>query len=53
MLEAMIASDFETMKPALEQTTQVALAMGGPISLPVWVEMVQQDVSETDSVPDP
>src|SRR4051812_1530446 len=43
MLEAMIASDFETMKPALEQLARTALAMGGPIALPVWIDTVQQE----------
>ena len=43
MLEAMIASDFETMKPALEQMSRTALVMGGPIGLPVWIDAVQQE----------
>jgi hypothetical protein len=43
LLEAMIASDYEAMKPALEQMTQTGLAMGGPIGLPIWMEAVQQD----------
>jgi hypothetical protein len=43
MLEAMIASDFETMKPSLEQMSRTALGMGGPIGLPVWLEAVQQE----------
>ncbi len=43
MLESMIASDFEAMKPELQQLTCTGLAMGGPIALPVWVEMVQQE----------
>jgi hypothetical protein len=43
MLEAMIASDYETMKPAMEQMTRTALLMGAPIGLPVWMEAVQQE----------
>src|SRR3954464_7173311 len=43
MLEAMIASDFETMKPVIEQMSRTALIMGGPIGLPVWIEAVQQE----------
>lgn len=43
MLEAMIASDFETMKPAIEQLSRTALVMGGPIGLPVWIDAVQQE----------
>lgn len=43
MLEAMIASDFEAMKPALEGLTYTGLAMGGPIGLPIWIDSVQQD----------
>src|SRR4051794_16021923 len=43
MLEAMIASDFETMKPAIEQMSRTALMMGGPIGLPVWIDAVQQE----------
>lgn len=43
LLEAMIASDFETMKPTIEQMSRTALAMGGPIGLPVWIDAVQQE----------
>jgi hypothetical protein len=43
MLEAMISSDFDTMKPILEQMSQTALVMGGPIGLPVWIDAVQQE----------
>jgi hypothetical protein len=43
MLETMIASDFETMKPAIEQMSRTALMMGGPIGLPVWIDAVQQE----------
>jgi hypothetical protein len=43
MLEAMIASDFDTMKPVLEGMSQTALVMGGPIGLPVWIDAVQQE----------
>jgi hypothetical protein len=43
MLEAMISSDFDAMKPALEQMSRTALMMGGPIGLPVWIDAVQQE----------
>ena len=43
MLEAMIVSDFEAMKPHFEQLVSVGVAMGGPIGLAVWIEMVEQD----------
>ena len=43
MLEAMISSDFDTMKPVLETMSQTALVMGGPIGLPVWIDAVQQE----------
>lgn len=43
MLESMIASDFEVIKPALERLTRTALLMGGPIGLSVWIECVQQE----------
>src|SRR4051794_7570307 len=43
MLEAMIASDFDAMKPAIEQMSRTALMMGGPIGLPVWIDAVQQE----------
>jgi hypothetical protein len=43
MLESMIASDFETMKPAIEQMSRTALIMGGPLGLPVWIDAVQQE----------
>lgn len=43
MLESMIASDFETMKPAIEQQCRTGLLMSGPIVLPVWIDAVQQE----------
>jgi hypothetical protein len=43
MLEAMIASDYDAMKPALEQISETAIAMGGPLGVPMWMESVQQD----------
>jgi hypothetical protein len=43
MLEAMIASDYDAMKPSLEQISETALAMGGPLGVPMWMESVQQD----------
>jgi hypothetical protein len=43
MLEALIASDFQKMKPVLEQFVSAGMAMGGPICLPVWTELVDHD----------
>ncbi len=43
MLEAMIESDFETVKPALVQLAHIELLMGGPVGLPIWVDAVQQE----------
>jgi hypothetical protein len=43
LLEAMIASDYDAMKPSLEQISETALAMGGPLGVPMWMESVQQD----------
>lgn len=43
MLEAMIVSDFEQMKPALVGQVGTGMVMGGPISLPAVIEGVQQD----------
>ena len=43
MLEQMIASDFDAMKPALEDMSRTAVLMGGPIGLPVWIDAVQQE----------
>jgi hypothetical protein len=43
MLEAMIASDFDSIKPMLEQIVKVGQLMGGPVGLPVWIDAVQQE----------
>jgi len=43
MLESMLASDFDVMKPEMEQVTAIASSMGGPVGLPVWIDAVQQD----------
>jgi hypothetical protein len=43
MLESMIASDFDTMKPMLEQFVKVGQLMGAPVGLPVWIDAVQQE----------
>lgn len=42
-LESLIASDFQAMKPHVDQIAQTGLALGGPIGLPVWAEFVDQD----------
>jgi hypothetical protein len=43
LLESMIVSDFEAMKPALESIVAAGVTMGGPVGLPVIIEAVQQD----------
>ena len=43
LLEAMIASDFDAMKPALVGQVGTGMLMGGPAGMPVWIEAVQQD----------
>jgi hypothetical protein len=42
LLESMIVSNFEAMEPSLQQIVSCGLAMGGPIGLPGWIEVVQQ-----------
>jgi len=43
LLESMIVSDFDAMEPFLDQFVRNGLALGGPIVLPTWMEMIQQD----------
>jgi len=43
LLESMIASDFDAMEPHLKRLVSYGMAMGGPIGLPGWIEVVQQD----------
>ncbi|HJQ81931.1 MAG TPA: hypothetical protein VJ828_18340, partial [Lacipirellulaceae bacterium] len=43
MLEGLIGSDFQKMKPFLEQVVSCGMAMGGPICLPVWTDLVDHD----------
>jgi hypothetical protein len=43
MLEALIASDFHTVQPFLEQSVACGMAMGGPLGLPVWIDLIDQD----------
>jgi hypothetical protein len=43
LLESMILSDFDAMGPHLKRLVSCGLAMGGPIGLPAWIEVVQQD----------
>jgi hypothetical protein len=43
MLEEMISSDFTRKKPLLAHMVACGLALGGPISLPVWIEVVDLD----------
>jgi hypothetical protein len=43
MLEEMIVSDFDAIKPILVSQVSAGLAMGGPLSLPAYIEAVEQD----------
>jgi hypothetical protein len=43
MLEEMIASDFSTARPIMEQLVAAGLALGGPIGLSAWIETVELD----------
>jgi hypothetical protein len=43
LLEGMIVSDFDAMKPALVGMVGTGISMGGPIGMPVLIEAVQQD----------
>lgn len=40
MLESMIQSDYSKKKPILEQMVAVGTALGGPLALDMWTEMV-------------
>lgn len=43
LLESMIVSDFEMMKPALVGLVGTGLSMGGPTGMPIVIEAVQQN----------
>lgn len=43
LLESLIVSDFAVMEPYLEQLARCGLSIGGPLSAPLWIEMVEQD----------
>ncbi len=43
LLEAMILSDFDAIEPYLQPLVGSGLTMGGPVGLPMWNEVVQQD----------
>jgi hypothetical protein len=43
LLESMITSDYDAMEPHLKRLVSCGLGMGGPIGLPAWIEVVQQD----------
>ncbi|MCC7474454.1 MAG: hypothetical protein IT425_03595 [Pirellulales bacterium] len=43
LLEGMIASDFEQLRPTLEHDVGLGLSMGGPWFLPMVIEAAQQD----------
>jgi hypothetical protein len=42
MLEAMIVSNFDALEPQLKQALHIGLAAGGPVSLPVWLDLFEQ-----------
>ncbi|MCI0332043.1 MAG: hypothetical protein L0228_02305 [Planctomycetes bacterium] len=42
LLESMITSDFVTMEPALKEIVSSGMAMNGPLCLPGWIEIIQQ-----------
>jgi hypothetical protein len=42
MLESMIVSNFDAMEPELTQVINRSLAAGGPASLPVWLDLIEQ-----------
>jgi hypothetical protein len=41
LLESMIVSDFSKMEPSLKEIASCGMAMGGPLCLPGWIEVVQ------------
>jgi hypothetical protein len=38
----MIVSNFDAVEPQLQQVLNSALAAGGPVSLPVWLDLIEQ-----------
>jgi hypothetical protein len=42
MLESMIVSNFDAIEPHLTQIVNRGLAAGGPLSLPVWLDVIEQ-----------
>ena len=42
-LEELIASDYEAKRPFVEQMVFTGMALGGPIGLPTWIELVKLD----------
>jgi hypothetical protein len=43
MLEEMIVSGYEDKKPLIEPAVAAGLAMGGPLELPTWTEIIKLD----------
>jgi hypothetical protein len=43
ILESLITSDFETIEPHIRRAVECGLALGGPIALPAWIDIVEQD----------
>jgi hypothetical protein len=43
MLESLIKSDFQAMKPHLEQVARSAMAVGAPLGLSTWIDLIEQD----------
>jgi hypothetical protein len=42
LLESLIVSNFDAVEPQLKQSLYSGLALGGPLSLPVWLDVVEQ-----------
>jgi hypothetical protein len=42
LLESMIVPNFEAVEPHLKQAVNFSAAIGGPLSLPVWLDVVEQ-----------
>jgi hypothetical protein len=42
MLESMIVSNFDAIEPQLQQVLNSGQAAGGPVSLPIWLDLIEQ-----------
>jgi hypothetical protein len=43
LLEEMIVSDYGAKQPFVEELVRTGLALGGPIGMPAWIELVKLD----------